>query len=559
MEKGIGISVHEVLELAILKDARLLGGREGLERKVLSVNVMEVPDIVKWVSPGELLLTTAYPIKDDVEVLMDLMKEMKDSGVVGLGIKTERFIGKIPDRIIDEADKLGFPVFEIPVNISFSEIITPILNSIINNQMMLVEKMQDLQQALIDIMLSGGNLQEICKLLNGYVGNSIAIFNEQFLSYVINTSPEKEADIARIIVHDRTRRLDEIGEVSKEVVRMEDSDTICGKKYSRLMIPIFSGNEQYGYIYIWEDHKRITEMDMLTVKSATSLVALDMLKRSAVYDMANSHKAGFVEDLLSHEEYKCQRAIKNSKYFNFNKDLEHKIVFIKINVWHSKKSYTNETFYKISNHIVVLIRQLSKKYLFKPIYINKLDHVIIVYENNLAGGAVFDDSEALFCRFIENLWQQVEQRKLQEYVKIGIGRSYKDPTELYKSFKEARQAVVVSKKENAVQYYENMGVYRLLTSESLRSEYRLLYKEYFEKIVQYDEERDTDLVKTIKAYFECNGNLQKVADLLHLHYNTVAYRMKRIKKMTNIDFDDSNGRFLLQTLLIIYEINADEE
>ena len=556
MDKGIGISVREVLELAILKDARFLGGRTGLDNKVLSVNVMEVPDILNWVSPGELLLTTAYSIKDDINVLMDLLPRMKKSGVVGIGIKTERFIGKIPKDIIERAEDLGFPIFEIPVNISFSEIITPILKGIINYQMMLVERMQDLQQELIDIMLNGGNLQELSKLLYEYLGNSIGIFNEQFLSYVISTTPEKEADIARIIVNERIKLLEGGFEVSKETERLEDADCIDGQTYSRLMIPIFSGNEHYGYIYIWEDNNLLTEMDMLTVKSATSLVALDMLKRSAVHDMANSHKVGFVEDILSREDYKFQRAMKNAEYFNFNQNLEHRIMFIRLKIPGKNKGISNEHFYRISNHVVILLRQLSKRYLYKPIYVNKLEHILVICENSSVDPK---DSEALFKKFVESFWKQIKQRNLQEFVKIGIGRPYRDAAQLHRSFEEAKQAAIALGQEDAVNYYQDMGVYRLLTSESLRQEYQLLYKEYFQKLVDYDEERDTKLVKTIQAYFECNGNLQKVADMLYLHYNTVAYRMGRIKKMINIDFDNADERFLLQTLLKIYEITADEK
>lgn len=556
MEKGIGISIREVLELAILRDATLLGGEKGLERKVLSVNVMEVPDIINWVSPGELLLTTAYSIKDDIGVLMDLLPKMNDSGVVGIGIKTERFIGKIPNKIIEEAEVLGFPVFEIPVNLSFADIITPILKSIIDNQLMLVEKMQGLQQALIDIMLNGGNLQELCKLLYEYTGNSIAIFNEQFLSYYISTTTEKETDIAQIIVNDRIKHLEEIADISKEIKKLEEIDEICQKKYNRLMIPIFSGNEQYGHIYIWEDNKEITEIDMLTVKSATSLIALDMLKRSAVYDMANSHKSSFIEDLLSHEAYKFQRAIKKSEYFNFNKNKEHRIVFIKITVPNSRRNFANEGFYKISNYVVVLLRQLSKRYLYKPIYVNKMESIISICENS---GIDATTSEALFKTFIDNFWKQIRQRNLQDFVKIGIGRAYKVPSDLYKSYEEAKQAAFASVQGEGVSYYEHIGVYRLLASESLKQEYQLLYKEFLKKIVEYDEDRDTELVKTLKAYFECNGNLQKVADTLYLHYNTVAYRMGRIKKIINLDLDNADDRFLLQTLLRLYEINKDEK
>ena len=56
-----GLSVGEVLGVSTLNGARLIAGRAGLERIVQRLNVMEVPDILSWVKPNELLLTTGYP------------------------------------------------------------------------------------------------------------------------------------------------------------------------------------------------------------------------------------------------------------------------------------------------------------------------------------------------------------------------------------------------------------------------------------------------------------------------------------------------------------------
>ena len=43
-----GISVREALELPSLSPARVLAGEAGLERRIRSVNMMEVPDIERW-------------------------------------------------------------------------------------------------------------------------------------------------------------------------------------------------------------------------------------------------------------------------------------------------------------------------------------------------------------------------------------------------------------------------------------------------------------------------------------------------------------------------------
>src|SRR5438046_4953528 len=62
---ALGLPVREVLGLPTLAGARVLAGAGGLDRVVQRLNVMEVPDILPWVKPHELLLTTGYPLRHD--------------------------------------------------------------------------------------------------------------------------------------------------------------------------------------------------------------------------------------------------------------------------------------------------------------------------------------------------------------------------------------------------------------------------------------------------------------------------------------------------------------
>src|SRR5215472_8885337 len=59
----LGLRVREVLGVPTLAGARVLAGAAGLDRVVARLNVMEVPDILPWVKPHELLLTTWFPLR----------------------------------------------------------------------------------------------------------------------------------------------------------------------------------------------------------------------------------------------------------------------------------------------------------------------------------------------------------------------------------------------------------------------------------------------------------------------------------------------------------------
>lgn len=80
------------------------------------------------------------------------------------------------------------------------------------------------------------------------------------------------------------------------------------------------------------------------------------------------------------------------------------------------------------------------------------------------------------------------------------------------------------------------------------------YKTTLKPLVDYDEKRSTELVKTLEAYFTCNGNLTKMSENLYTHYNTVLYRINRIKEITGLNLDDPNDRLNLEIALKIREL-----
>jgi len=86
---AVGLRVREVLAAPCLADARVLAGAEGLDRIVQRLNVMEVPDILPWVKPHELLLTTGYPLRDDPDALVALVGELDERGLAALAIKKD--------------------------------------------------------------------------------------------------------------------------------------------------------------------------------------------------------------------------------------------------------------------------------------------------------------------------------------------------------------------------------------------------------------------------------------------------------------------------------------
>ena len=525
MDTNYGISMNSILRMDILHDARLLAGASGTDQIVTSVSVMVDPNIVSAVTGGELLVSTAYAIRENIPQLMQLIPQLKEHGVVGLGLKFNSYINEMPQNILDLCNELSFPLFEIPNSISFSQIITPIMTTIVNNQAQTLGDIYELQKALTATMLGGGNLQSIVQTLFDRFGNSVAIYNDFFSSFVLACSEQRRESISR-----RMENLVRSGSSSKETVSLMSSrevDSIDGLICNKIIIPIYSDKKKYGSIYIWEDNREITGVDLAVLEASTSLIALDMIKKISMYEMENNHKATFLDDLLVHDEERQRKSLANAEYFDFDVDAEHRVAVIR--VLSGSSTIGNSSLYKTNNSIVNILRRISRDSSIKVLFVNKCDSIVLVFESPLRED---EEYRRLLQAFIDTALSSLEAEGIL-----------------------AMAAACWNIDNSRVHYFEKLGVYRFLSYENLRPELIIFYNETLKVLVDYDHDRDSELVHTLSLYFKCGGNLKRLAEEMGVHYNTVAYRIQRIKELAHVSFDNADQMLNLQIALKIYEVN----
>lgn len=170
-----GVTVAEILTLPALQGAQVVAGHAGLDRRVRGVNVMEVPDIADFVAPGELLLTTAYPVRDRPELLVDLLPVLHAKGLAGLAIKPLRYLARLPEGLADEADRLSFPLIVVADDTSFNHVIGAVLAVVLAEYGAEPARAEAIRERLTGVALSGGGLDEIARTLSGAVQQDVAI------------------------------------------------------------------------------------------------------------------------------------------------------------------------------------------------------------------------------------------------------------------------------------------------------------------------------------------------------------------------------------------------
>jgi DNA-binding PucR family transcriptional regulator len=129
---------------------------------------------------------------------------------------------------------------------------------------------------------------------------------------------------------------------------------------------------------------------------------------------------------------------------------------------------------------------------------------------------------------------------------IGRSRHAADPLELARAADEALLAANVAEgdEEHRVLAFEETGAYRLLLSAMSENpeELQRFYAETVEPLVAYDEQYATDLVATVEAFLEADGNVAGTAQRLFTHRHTIRYRLERVRELCGLDVGSSDGR-----------------
>ncbi|MGI9020256.1 MAG: PucR family transcriptional regulator [Solirubrobacterales bacterium] len=130
-------------------------------------------------------------------------------------------------------------------------------------------------------------------------------------------------------------------------------------------------------------------------------------------------------------------------------------------------------------------------------------------------------------------------------VTVSSSRWTQDPADLHRAGKEALLAANVAEAEGRTALaFEDTGSYRLLLPAMSEDpgELERFYEETVAPLAAYDDQYETELVTTIEAYLDNDGNVTPTAEQLFTHRHTIRYRIERVKELCGHDITSTEGR-----------------
>ncbi len=154
--------------------------------------------------------------------------------------------------------------------------------------------------------------------------------------------------------------------------------------------------------------------------------------------------------------------------------------------------------------------------------------------------------DAVAKRAAEGVLRELQASLPGHTFALGRSRVADDPLELHRAGNEALLAVNVAEgdEEHPLLAFEQTGAYRLLLSAMSEdpAELQRFYAETVEPLVAYDDQYETDLVRTVEAFLDNDGNVAGTAQKLFTHRHTIRYRLERVRELSGLDVGSTDGR-----------------
>lgn len=500
------MDVRELLATPELGLSLVTAEPDALDRPVTAAYITDLPDPSRFLSTGDLVLTSGLWLgrEDGAETFLTALARQQVPAVV-LGLIE---IGVIPDEVIARCREAGLTLLTVSPGVSFRRISEVIAGSQPGSASGMAERSMRFSRRLADTVSRGGGVSELLALFSAEFSVGCWVIDETGTTLASSGQVPERAQVA---------------EQWNTMLRREDEQRlIVAGERGPATITRIGGRDRTGFFGCWGDHRGFSEEMGLAVDALAGALRVEMELTSRWRQTRNAQVAELVRSIRDQEA--SPGAISARMRLEGLAPQDDKTVLV---------ARVEDPRFPVAAVQDMVQRTLAAR-----------GHKVM--------GAPIDDTVFLLVNGADERELPLADQLTAEHGSLLAGRQLRigisDPVSgvsrlnsaLATALERAQNAagtepVLVS---TALHVQGHRALLRML-GESTRHGYA---REVLAPLLSYDQRHNADLVGTLRAFLDGGGAWQETARTLHLHTNTLRYRIARIEELTNRDMSTMADR-----------------
>ncbi|RJO73631.1 PucR family transcriptional regulator [Nocardia panacis] len=466
----------------------LVTGEDELDRFVRWVVVTDMLDPSRYLSGGELVVTGLYWHREpaDSEIFVAAVAR---AGAAALATGDARYGGAPPD-IVAACRRYRLPLFRVPENIAFAQVTERITRRLSTGRAADLTAVLDRHRQLV----AGDGLGPVLDLIERDLGMRCWVLSTTGRLVAGRAEPPPGVTAA-FLAADRLPRLI-AGDEPLSLFAVDEHATSRAADW----LLVFEGDHRY-----WPEERRAL---------AAELAAVAALERARHDD--RQHTSGRLAQEL------IQLIVSDAAPAEVRSRLE------------LTGASTGERYLAVAADATPLrpgeVRMLVREILFgRDPAVGVVESEVIALVATHRADAVVHEIRTAVAALTAGL----------RGGRLSVGVSgVVDPDGVRGAVEEARYArrMAAARPEPAcVVEHGELGTHMLLLA-SVPDEVRHMFRlRLLDPLTTYDQDNRADLVHTLESFLQVSGSWTKCAELLHVHVNTLRYRVQRIEELTGRD------------------------
>lgn len=538
------LTVREAILLPGLNNIAVRAGKRGLFRKIRWAHVIDHDDMKHFLEGGELLMTCGQVWPQDKSAEARLLKGFLRHQISGILFATGRYLEKCPPAVLEFGEKYAIPILEAPFHLRFVKITHSLHQEIMKREFRKKELTAQLSSEMTGELKSAHTGLDICRALSKHFKCSSVITNSsgKILDKVI-PQEAKHMDFPRI-----TRQLtDMLNNITSKDSQPENETTTADGQaiyiptktppYA-IAVPLQRGEKHWDTLWLINFHQQFEETHTFALEyAATLLLDIHLHQR----EMGIAHKqlraelmeslfetpttaSLIVQDrlrklrLLPNENWLAGFVLSGTKEVPLNLSSEMDFLSSECTRWLDQTEEIDGFCEAYNGHLTLIVSS-NLPYAEMKANLRKLhEHIQTIYKQ-ITPVFVFGEEKANLLSLVESYQEAKSLSPLVQYLHPQGGIYFTD---------ESRKELLLYGRMNAA---EARDFRKLILPEELLSE------------------RGAVLYETLKCLAFHNYNRETVAKALHIHRNTLRYRIERIEQYIQDSLSSAKCQFWIQVAL----------
>jgi PucR family transcriptional regulator, purine catabolism regulatory protein len=485
-----------------------VAGESGMDRPIRWAHTSELPDPTRWLSGGELLLTTGIALKGTPAHQRAYIRRLVKADVAGLGFGVGFGFEEVPAPVVRVADREGFPVLEVPYPVPFIAITKAVAAKLTEDRLGELQLSVEVHEKLSHLAADGGGPADLLEEMAGLTSGWAYLFGPRGETVARATSPNARAPAAGDVwaalppgvLHSR-------GPVTSSTL---------GAEGSSIAVAVTAGRRQEGVLVLGKS-SRLDARDRIAVRHGATVLGLSLAARRAVVEAERRIAGDLLADAVE-GELVGELLERRLELIGFERQTDLTVMVVQ------PSDEDGEGLYELAVELESAARARSGRARSAVVG----DRIALVVDETRAG------------ELAESLLEEVTAGRATA-ARLGIGESA-PARELRRSYLTALLALRSAPSQVRIASPRDLGSYGLLLGSQPRPVLEGFVHSILGPLMDRDAQRSSHLVESVRAFVACGGRWEEGARELGVHRHTLRYRINQAQELIERDLNSPEDR-----------------